>query len=166
MCDRALLAGVITPQSPCDLLGRGRCAMIPTADPVQVYCSSATEIQAPDLPVFKVQPAPQHTNVAMIYCWSHCAQNGDTNLSALSASVCTTVPVLCRLLVPRLYMEFYFVLRTKHKSYLYSCRQLSMCKLSTLPLMLIQLDGPSTSHWYFCFKSYQLNNNNPNTVFL
>lgn len=55
-----------------DLLGRS--AMIPTAEPVLVCCSSAREIEVCDLPVFKVQLGPKHgTNVAMIYCLSYCA---------------------------------------------------------------------------------------------
>lgn len=42
-----------------DLLGSGRCAMIPAAEPAPVYCSSAREIQAHDLPVFKVHLDPK-----------------------------------------------------------------------------------------------------------
>lgn len=42
-----------------DLLGSGRCAMTPAAEPAPMYCSSAREIQAHDLPVFKVHLGPK-----------------------------------------------------------------------------------------------------------
>lgn len=92
------------------LLGRGSSAMIPTAEPVLVYCSSGREIKVCDLPVFKVELCPKQSTQTLPWftIWAIVAQNAGKGHkhTSLSAPVCTTVSVLCSLLVPLSDLQF------------------------------------------------------------
>lgn len=146
-----------------DVLGRGRCAKIPNAELVLVYSSSA---RACDLPVFKVQLGPKHSTqtlpwFSLSYRAAGCREGTQTCQlrqllcvqQCLCSAVCLCLSQICSSVVNGI---LFFLMKPssppKLKSYLNSCRQLSMCHLHTLPLLLIRWDARSNKPLIFLFQ--------------
>lgn len=139
-----------------------------TAEPVLVYSSSAREIQARDLPGFKVQLGPKHSTqtlpwfTGLSYCAAGCREGTATHQlyqllcvqQCLCSAVCLCLSQICSSVVNGIL--FFFLRKSsslpKLKSYLNSCRQLSMCHLHTLAPLLIQSDARSNKPLVFLFQ--------------